>query len=1421
MNGFRVGVTLLLKYPCSKDIGRIIVQNRNRFLKQDGAVIVLIVCKMDCASAYFRTIVQNRLMDVMAIKPLPTKSRNQGRMDVEDSVMEVRRDNDQLKESRHANQIGLLFAAMLENTGAELLAIDTIPAIHDCRGHTGSLGSLQAVGVASVGKNQYDVGGQLPCRNTVKEVLQGRAVPAEQNCKAERMIHGAMVPIGGGPFVLGRRPPRFKEPGLNCRIGVWRRLREEFIMPFEKVDTQVDFPAQERFILEFWERTRAFERLCDKNRGRPKWSFLDGPITANNPMGVHHAWGRTYKDAYQRFFAMTGHELRYQNGFDCQGLWVEVEVEKHLKLRSKRDIENIVPGDRFASIDRFVQDCKDRVDKYARIQTEQSIRLGYWMNWDRPEDWAKPADLRRSYFTMSDENNYTIWSFLRKCHDRGLVYRGYDAMPWCPRCAVGLSQMEMHEGYQFVAHRAVFVRFPLCKPRKHGSGPKTRPGSEASAPPVPGENLLVWTTTPWTLTSNVAAAVNPALTYVKVKHRDQIYYVAKGALTAQRLEEQFKRKEWVEGVPKLKTLEQIFKEKGGLEVIGELKGAEMVGWEYTGPFDELAAQAHPGGYPGEIADVVRKQRWAPMHAAAEIHRVIAWDDVGETEGTGIVHIAPGCGKEDFELGRREQLVPVAPLNEEGVFVAGFAALEGRSAIDSATTDWILDNLQGKGLLLAVEKYPHSYPHCWRCKTELLFRLVDEWFINMSWREEIMRVVEEATFLPESINGKARELDWLRNMGDWMISKKRFWGLALPIWVCAECGEFDVIGDRDELKRRAVAGWQEFEGHSPHRPWIDLVKVQCSKCGGTSSRIPDVGNPWLDAGIVPYSTMGYNTQRDAWEKWFPADFITESFPGQFRNWFYAILAMSTMMTGRPPFKVLLGHGQVRDQWGDEMHKAKGNSIPFEGAADGVPFNERPGHGYQIVHELRQGEQPVVPGALAVEVREEVREGKKTKVAVASCPPMSADLVRWLYCRHNPALNINFGPGPAEELRSKFILKLWNTYAFFCNYARIDGFDPAAPQVPAANRPDIDRWILSDLQGLIETARREFTRFNLQTFCLQAEQFVDDKLSNWYVRRNRRRFWKSEQGSDKLAAYQTLYTTLTTLTRLIAPIMPFLTESMHQNLGTSDTESVHLCDFPEVDPSLRDEQLSTDMESLLRLVSLGSAARNSVKIKVRQPLAELKVQPAQDSDRRAVERFADQIREELNIKKITLHDPASGGPLLKQEVKPNLKTLGPKFGARMKEVVAALSAADRLAVAARAQAAEAVELATPGGTVTLEPGDVVVQMTAPTGWAGVVDRGTQILLDARITSELAAEGMAREVVRFIQDLRKKTALEMEDRIEVCLFTESAVLQQAIETHLAYIAAETLTTRWVKELLGSTGARAEVKVEGHVLVIQLRKA
>jgi isoleucyl-tRNA synthetase len=1174
-------------------------------------------------------------------------------------------------------------------------------------------------------------------------------------------------------------------------------------MSFAKVDTQVNFANQETEVLEFWDKIRAFERLCELRKHGPRWSFLDGPITANNPMGVHHAWGRTYKDAFQRFHAMLGQHQRYQNGFDCQGLWVEVEVEKEKKLKSKRDIENLVPGNPFASLDLFVTECKNRVDRFAKKQTEQSIRLGYWMDWDREEDWQKKPDDRRSYFTMSDQNNYSIWGFLKKCHERGLIYHSYDSMPWCPRCGVGISQMEMAEGYRNVAHTAVFVKFPLRN--------------------KPGENLLVWTTTPWTLSANVGAAVNPKLTYLKVKHKDEVFYIAKGALTFNRREEDFKRGEWVEGVPKLRPIAQHLKEKGGYEVVGEVNGQEMIGWTYNGPYDQLPAQQQPYGHPENVAAVAKKLGWSPNESSQASHQVIPWEEVGETEGTGIVHIAPGCGKEDFGQGKMHCLPIIAPLTEDGHYLEGFGLLTAKPAFERATADFIVDDLKHRGLLVSFEQYPHSYPHCWRCKTELLFRLVDEWFISMNWRHEIMDVVNQATFLPESINGKARELDWLRNMGDWMISKKRFWGLALPIWVDEQTGEFEVIGSRNELKSRAVEGWDKFEGHSPHRPWIDLVKIRSKKTGNLMSRISDVGNPWLDAGIVPYSTLKYHEDPEYWKQWFPADFVTECFPGQFKNWFYALLAMSTMLEHKPPFETLLGHALVRDEKGEEMHKSAGNAIPFEGAAES---------GYAVAYrDLKPNETPeaamktqaLPPSATGWEIGEVVHQSKTYKSLLAKYPPMGADVMRWMYCRQNPANNINFGPGPADEVRSKVVMKLWNTYAFFCNYARLDGFDPKSPTITLSERGDLDRWILSDLQLLIRQAHESFKEYYLPSFVLEAEKFIDDKLSNWYVRRSRRRFWrgKSQGDTDKLAAYQTLYSVLTTLCKLLAPVVPFFTEVMYQNLvrniDSTAPESVHHCDYPK--PGSIDEMLSKQMDALLRIVSLGSAARNAAKIKVRQPLAELKVQPRDEADKEAVLRFAGQIKEELNIKQVSLHE-SKNGTLLKMEVKANLKTLGPKAGAKLQEVKKLIESNPPEILDLVNGSKTEIVLSVGEQPITITPMDLISTPKGETAWIGIVDKGTQVAIDTRITKELKQEGLAREVIRHVQELRKKSGLEMEDRIALDLGIDSTELREAIDCFKNYIATETLTKEWLASPPSDPKHTVDVKIEGMSLAIALKK-
>jgi len=1013
---------------------------------------------------------------------------------------------------------------------------------------------------------------------------------------------------------------------------------------FKSVDSHEDFIALEHRMLRFWEDNNIFQKLVEQNRGNPKFSFLDGPITANNPMGVHHAWGRSYKDLYQRFQAMTGHELRYQNGFDCQGLWVEVEVEKELGFENKRDIEEY-------GIDKFVQKCKERVLKYSQVQTEQSIRLGYWMDWDH------------SYYTMSEENNYTIWHFLKQIHDRGLLYKGKDVMPWCPRCGTALSEHEIAtEGYKEITHASIYVKFPLIDREN--------------------ESLLVWTTTPWTLSSNIAAAVRKDLTYIKASNGKETLYLAKA------------RKE---------VLGDEY------QVVEEFKGEALLGWTYRGPYDELPAQE------------------------GITHRVIPWEEVSEGDGSGIVHIAPGCGREDFGLSKEHALPVIAPLDEFGVYTDGFDWLTGRS-VANVNKD-IFSDLKKKKLLFKREQITHRYPVCWRCGTELVFRLVDEWFISMDeLRYDIMEVTKQITWIPEY--GLDHEMDWLRNMHDWNISKKRYWGLALPIWECKECGTFTVIGSKEELQAKAVEGWDEFEGRTPHRPSIDQVKIACASCGKPISRIPDVGNPWLDAGIVPYSTLHYLTNREYWEKWFPADFVTESLPGQFRNWFYSLLAMSTVLENEPPFKTLLGHALVRDEHGEEMHKSAGNAIPFDEAADN----------------------------------------------------MGVDVMRWIYAIQNPVQNLNFGYGIADDIRKK-VLTLWNTYSFFVTYANIDDFDPTAAPVPLAQRSDLDRWLIAKLHQLIQTAHNAYSAYNVATFMRAADRFIDD-MSNWYVRRSRRRFWKSENDEDKSGAYQTLLTALVTLVKLLAPVLPFLTEEMYQNLEASQveaaTESVHLSAFPEPDDSVIDVDLIREVDTVIKVVSLGRAARNKANIKVRQPLRKVQIKPRHAYEREAIRKMERQILRELNIKSLELVEETQ--ELVDYRVSPNFSIVGKKYGKLVPQVKQALEDADQRGVAQKILAAEPVQIEIDQQVLDLLPEDVSVETVEPDDVAVVEDAGYVVAIDTVLTEELRKEGMVRDLVRYIQNMRKEAGYQVEDHIRMG-YQSQGELAEAIDQHLMYIKNEIL--------------------------------
>jgi len=1114
-----------------------------------------------------------------------------------------------------------------------------------------------------------------------------------------------------------------------------------------------DFPAMERHLLRFWEEHRIFDKLRAKNASGPRWSFLDGPITANNPMGVHHAWGRSLKDMYQRYHAMNGHALRYQNGFDCQGLWVEVEVEKSLGLGTKREIRDY-------GIENFVRACKERVLTFAARQTEQSIRLGYWCDWDDPKvlltlrdaltngdqevtvklpsgltETARASEIVRklgsaeyggSYFTFSDENNYTIWGFLKKCHTEGFIYRGHDVMPWCGRCGTGLSQMEVAEGRRITTHTSVFVRFPV-KSQEHTA-------------------LLVWTTTPWTLTSNVAVAVNPQMTYLKVRHGDWIYYVAKANFDHERVQDlQVEGKHETHKLPSIRT---ILKGSGGVEVLEEIPGRDLIGLTYTGPFDDLPAQNAPGGvFPyGETGG---------GRTSAESHRVIAWNEISEAEGTGLVHIAPGCGAEDQQLGRENSLPFIAPLDESAVFQDAFGPFTGQNA--SHVADQVIAALKSTGFLVARERYPHVYPHCWRCKEELVFRPVDEWFIRMDWRDRIQRVVPTIQWIPP--DGEAREMDWLRNMSDWMISKKRFWGLALPIWVCDACEHFTVIGSREELKSKAVEGWDTFEGNSPHRPYVDAVKIACEKCGALASRIQDVGNPWLDAGIVPFSTMRFTTDRAYWEKWFPADLVLESFPGQFRNWFYSMLAMSAMIDGRAPFKALLGHALVRDARGEEMHKSKGNSIAFDDAAEAL----------------------------------------------------GAEVMRYIYTEQKTAQNLNFpdlhptantGQTIDAEARRK-LLTFWNCYSFFVMYATADGWKPAGSPPKPTN--ELDRWVLSRLQRLVDAANSAFQNFEHYRL-IEAFQEFDEQFSNWYLRRSRRRFWSSDN-----EAYQTLYSVLTTVTRVMAPALPFLTEEIYQNLvrsvDPSAPESVHLTEYPRVDAALIDEALEQSIEAVIRLKNLALHLRTQSKVKIRQPLSTLYVRPRDAADRRVLENpdYADQILEEANIKHLTLIDDET--KLVKVRLKPDAKKIGPRAGKHLKAIAQALEQAG--------PGTSHVEI--DGQTFELAPDEIIISFEGPDNLKCSQEQGTFMALDTTLTPELLQEGVARDFNRLVQDQRKALGLDISDRI-VVNYAASPRIADAIATHQDYLRSELLAER-LEPIAAQNGA-AKLSLAGEDIFVTITR-
>ena len=1002
-----------------------------------------------------------------------------------------------------------------------------------------------------------------------------------------------------------------------------------------------DHVALEREVLEWWERERVFEQLRERNRGGERFSFIDGPMTANNPMGVHHAWGRTLKDVFQRYKAMRGFDQRYQNGFDCQGLWVEVEVEKSLGLNSKRDIEEL-------GLAEFAKRCKERVAHFAEVITEQSRRLGMWMDWDN------------DYYTFSDTNIEYIWRFLKVVHERGWLYRGHRSTQWCPRCGTSLSQHEQAgEGnYRELTHPSLYVRFPL----------KGRDG----------EALLVWTTTPWTLPANVAAAVKPDAEYGLLED---------GA--------------WV-----------ALARYPEAEPVRTARGEELLGLEYEGPFDGLPAQE-------------RVQ-----------HRVIPWEDVALDEGTGIVHIAPGAGAEDFELGREHGLAVLTPIDEAGRFSENYGWLHGVSSDDAA--DPISEDLRRRGLLADAGEIIHRYPICWRCRTPLVFRVVDDWFISAEEIREPMIAANATVEWTPDFYSKRMD-DWLRNMGDWNISRKRYFGLPLPFYPCADCGHLTVIGSKAELAERAIAGLEQLQ--ELHRPWIDAVTIRCPQCAAEVRRIPEVGDAWLDAGIVPFSTLGWENSRwiergyatgasegvsgadlpdhSYWEQWFPADWISEM-REQIRLWFYSISFMAVTLVGRSPYRSVLTYEKVDDEHGREMHRSWGNAIAADEALE----------------------------------------------------RMGADVMRFMYSAQVPSQNLRFGYGPANDVKRR-LLTLWNSVSFLVTYANIEGFRPRyadlaeGPGAAQGLRP-LDGWLLARTQALLAEAEAAYERYSTPAVVRAFETFVDD-LSNWYIRRSRRRFYAYDD-----AAFRTLWYGLVQALRAIAPVMPFLAEHLWRNLVAAPCEdaprSLFLAPWPQRAPGRRDESLLAEMAEVRRVVELGWEARGKAGMKLRQPLRRMYVRGAA-----LAQKHEELIREELRVKEVRF----DAGPVARVRLLPNLPLLGPKLGPKLPEVREALE---------RGEVTELEGGRLRAAGVVLEPNEVIAgERIALEGWAIAEDETASVALDLELDEELEREGRALDLIHRVNVMRKELGYDVTDRIVLRIPDAEADLL----AHAAWIKGETLAT------------------------------
>lgn len=1019
---------------------------------------------------------------------------------------------------------------------------------------------------------------------------------------------------------------------------------------YEKVSSNLDFVKREKEIEKFWKENRIFEKSVDSRKQCPNYTFYDGPPTANGKPHIGHVLTRVIKDMIPRYRTMKGYDVDRKAGWDTHGLPVELEVEKQLGLDGKEQIEEY-------GLDPFIKKCKESVWKYKGMWEDFSATVGFWADMDNP------------YVTYHNDFIESEWWALKQIWDKGLLYKGFKIVPYCPRCGTPLSSHEVAQGYKAVKERSAVVRFK-----------------------VKGEDayFLAWTTTPWTLPSNVALCVNPDVDYAKVKANDgYTYYMAKALLDTV--------------LGKLKT-----DDKPAYEIIGTYKGKELEYKEYE-PLYECT---------GIAAEKQKKKAFF----------VMVDNYVTTSDGTGIVHCAPAFGEDDARVGRKYDLPFVQFVDGKGDMTpeTPYAGVFVKKA-----DPMVLSDLDKEGKLFDAPNFEHDYPHCWRCSTPLIYYARDSWFIKMTAvKDNLIRNNNTVRWIPENI-GKGRFGDWLENIQDWGISRNRYWGTPLNIWQCS-CGHFHSIGSIEELKSMSDNCPDDIE---LHRPYIDAVTIRCPECGGEMKRVPEVIDCWFDSGSMPFAQWHYPFEnKDKFESHFPADFISEGVD-QTRGWFYSLMAVSTLIFDKAPYKSVLVLGHVLDKDGQKMSKSKGNAVdPFE----------------------------------ALET-------------------YGADAIRWyFYSNSAPWLPNRFYKEAVVDGQRKFMGTLWNTYAFYVLYANIDNFDPTKYTLDYSTLSVMDKWLLSKLNSTVKEVDSDLNDFRIPEATRALETLVDD-MSNWYVRCSRERFWVKDMPTDKVNAYMTLYTALVTTAKLCAPLIPFMSEDIYRNLvlsvDKSAKESVHLCDYPVCDDKLVDKTLEERMDEVLDIVVLGRACRNLSSIKNRQPLDNMYVK----AEKSLPEFFCDIIKGELNVKNVSFIDDLS--KFVNYSFKPQLRTVGPKYGKYLSGIKAYLSSLDGNAAMKELNESGKLTFDVSGEKIELYSGDLLIDIAKVDGYATVEDKGIAVVLDTNLTPELVEEGYVREVISKVQTMRKESGFEVMDRILLGVCGNDKIAE-VVKKNEKEICADTLT-------------------------------